>query len=69
MHVTIKSFILLLGMVHTSISENLALRGQLSQFIMVITVTVPIPLFVDHSVVRKVQENESVIPHLGNASF
>lgn len=57
MHVTIKSFILLLGMVHTSISENVALRGQLSQFIMVITVTVPISLFVDHSVVRKVQEN------------
>lgn len=57
MHVTIKSFILLLGMVHTSISENLALRGQLSQFIMVITVTVSISLFVDHSVVRKVQEN------------
>lgn len=57
MHVTIKSFILLPGKVHTSISENLALRGQLYQFIMLITVTVPISLFVDHSVVRKVQEN------------
>lgn len=42
---------------HTSISENLALGGQLYQLIVVITVTVPISSLVDHSVLRKVQEN------------